>query len=63
MFLQENEVGSIAFMPLAQGLLTNKYLNGIPTGSRAAKEKTFLSKEQVHRRCCKSREKAKRACR
>lgn len=45
--LQENGVGSIAFMPLAQGLLTNKYLNGIPTDSRAAKAKTFLSKEQV----------------
>ena len=45
--LQENGVGSIAFMPLAQGLLTNKYLNGIPTDSRAAKAKTFLSREQV----------------
>ncbi|MEH7254344.1 L-glyceraldehyde 3-phosphate reductase [Neobacillus niacini] len=45
--LQENGVGSVAFMPLAQGLLTNKYLNGIPTDSRAAKAKTFLSKEQV----------------
>ncbi|SDN75280.1 L-glyceraldehyde 3-phosphate reductase [Bacillus sp. OK048] len=45
--LQENGVGSIVFTPLAQGLLTNKYLNGIPTDSRAAKAKTFLSKEQV----------------
>ncbi|PKB17491.1 L-glyceraldehyde 3-phosphate reductase [Flavobacterium sp. 5] len=34
--LQENGVGSIAFSPLAQGLLTNKYLNGIPQDSRAA---------------------------
>lgn len=45
--LQENGVGSIAFCPLAQGLLTNKYVNGIPTDSRAAKPVSFLSKEQV----------------
>ncbi|MEH6995563.1 L-glyceraldehyde 3-phosphate reductase [Neobacillus drentensis] len=45
--LQENGVGSIAFCPLAQGLLTNKYLNGIPTDSRAAKTQSFLSKDQV----------------
>jgi L-glyceraldehyde 3-phosphate reductase len=45
--LQENGVGSIAFCPLAQGLLTNKYLNGIPTDSRAAKTTSFLSKDQV----------------
>ena len=35
--LDENGVGCIAFSPLAQGLLTNRYLNGIPEGSRAAK--------------------------
>lgn len=34
--LEQNSVGCIAFSPLAQGLLTNKYLNGIPAGSRAA---------------------------
>jgi L-glyceraldehyde 3-phosphate reductase len=34
-------VGSIAFVPLAQGLLTNKYLNGIPAGSRAAQDKSL----------------------
>ncbi|MEH7011329.1 L-glyceraldehyde 3-phosphate reductase [Neobacillus niacini] len=45
--LQENGVGSIAFCPLAQGLLTNKYINGIPTDSRAAKTASFLSKDQV----------------
>ena len=33
--LHENGVGCIAFSPLAQGILTNKYLNGIPEGSRA----------------------------
>ncbi|MFS0864938.1 L-glyceraldehyde 3-phosphate reductase [Fredinandcohnia sp. 179-A 10B2 NHS] len=45
--LAENGVGSIAFTPLAQGLLTNKYLNGIPSDSRAAREGTFLQKERV----------------
>jgi L-glyceraldehyde 3-phosphate reductase len=34
--LQENGVGCIPFSPLAQGLLSNKYLHGIPTDSRAA---------------------------
>ena len=34
--LQQNGVGCIPFSPLAQGLLTNKYLKGIPQGSRAA---------------------------
>jgi L-glyceraldehyde 3-phosphate reductase len=35
--LEKEGVGSIAFSPLAQGLLTNKYLNGIPPGSRASR--------------------------
>ncbi len=39
--------GFIAFSPLAQGLLTTKYLNGIPENSRAAKESGFLQKGQV----------------
>jgi len=34
--LEENGVGCIPFSPLAQGLLSNKYLKGIPEGSRAA---------------------------
>ena len=34
--LEANQVGCIPFSPLAQGLLTNKYLKGIPEGSRAA---------------------------
>jgi L-glyceraldehyde 3-phosphate reductase len=34
--LEQNGVGCIPFSPLAQGLLTNKYLKGIPAGSRAA---------------------------
>jgi L-glyceraldehyde 3-phosphate reductase len=40
-------IGCIAFSPLAQGLLTDKYLNGIPEGSRAAKSWGFLKPEQV----------------
>lgn len=36
--LDDNGVGSIAFCPLAQGLLTNKYLSGVPSDSRAAKQ-------------------------
>lgn len=39
--------GVIAFCPLAQGLLTKKYLNGIPEDSRAAHEKGFLKEEAV----------------
>ncbi len=40
--LEEEEMGCIPFSPLAQGMLTNKYLNGIPAESRAAKEHGFL---------------------
>ncbi len=39
--------GFIAFSPLAQGLLTNKYLHGIPEHSRAARPTGFLKMEQV----------------
>lgn len=45
--LQEHGVGSIAFSPLAQGLLTDRYLTGIPEDSRAAKSTGFLKKEHV----------------
>ena len=37
----------IAFSPLAQGMLTDKYLNGIPDNSRAAKSTGHLQREQV----------------
>jgi len=37
--LSEEGIGSIVFSPLCQGILTDKYLNGIPVGSRADKEK------------------------
>ena len=39
--------GVIAFSPLAQGLLTDRYLNGIPENSRAARSTGFLKLEQV----------------
>ncbi len=46
--LDNNGVGCIVFSPLAQGLLTNKYLNGIPEDSRAAKSSSiFLNREDV----------------
>jgi L-glyceraldehyde 3-phosphate reductase len=45
--LAEEKVGCIAFSPLAQGLLTSKYLSGIPDDSRAAKPTGFLRPEQV----------------
>jgi L-glyceraldehyde 3-phosphate reductase len=41
--LGEEGVGSIVFTPLAQGLLTNKYLNGIPEGSRASRDEGIAS--------------------
>ena len=46
--LEENGLGAITFSPLAQGLLTNRYLHGIPEDSRAhRKEIPFLSEEQI----------------
>ena len=46
--LEEFGVGCIPFSPLAQGLLTGKYLNGIPKNSRAKKEHGFLKLEEVN---------------
>jgi L-glyceraldehyde 3-phosphate reductase len=45
--LDQEGVGCIPFSPLAQGLLTNRYLNGIPADSRAGKPHGFLKSEQV----------------
>lgn len=45
--LEKEGVGCIPFSPLAQGLLTNKYLKGIPEDSRAAKAHGFLKQEQI----------------
>jgi L-glyceraldehyde 3-phosphate reductase len=45
--LVDEGVGGIAFCPLAQGLLTNRYLNGIPTDSRAGHDPRFLKPEHI----------------
>lgn len=45
--LENNGSGCIAFSPLAQGLLSDKYLSGIPEGSRASKEHGFLKPQQI----------------
>lgn len=45
--LEEKGVGFIGFSPLAQGLLSDKYLKGIPENSRAAQAHGFLRKEQI----------------
>ncbi|NVJ85317.1 MAG: L-glyceraldehyde 3-phosphate reductase [Algoriphagus sp.] len=45
--LEEKGIGSIAFSPLEQGLLTNKYLKGIPEDSRAAKDGRYLKPDQI----------------
>ena len=45
--LEKNGVGSVVFSPLFQGLLTDKYLLGIPEGSRAAKSHGFLQASQI----------------
>jgi L-glyceraldehyde 3-phosphate reductase len=45
--LGDNGIGCIPFSPLEQGLLTNKYLKGIPAGSRAANPNGFLKVEDV----------------
>jgi L-glyceraldehyde 3-phosphate reductase len=51
--LDELGIGCIAFSPLAQGLLTNKYVNGVPESSRAKDglwfQKDFLSQENLER--------------
>lgn len=45
--LENNGVGCIAFSPLAQGMLSDKYINGIPEGSRASKPTGFLRPEDI----------------
>jgi L-glyceraldehyde 3-phosphate reductase len=46
--LKKEGMGCIAFSPLAQGLLTDRYLKGIPADSRAAKPNGFLKAEDVN---------------
>ncbi len=45
--LEQKQIGSIVFSPLAQGLLTDRYLKGIPQGSRAAGQSIFLSEQNI----------------
>jgi L-glyceraldehyde 3-phosphate reductase len=45
--LGNNGVGCIPFSPLAQGLLTDKYLNGIPADSRVATSGVFLKQDHI----------------
>lgn len=51
--LEDKGVGCIAFSPLAQGMLTDRYLGGIPKGSRADKEHGFLQKKEVEEQVTK----------
>jgi L-glyceraldehyde 3-phosphate reductase len=45
--LTEQGIGCIVFSPLDQGVLTNRYLKGIPADSRAGKPNTYLSREDI----------------
>lgn len=45
--LEKEGVGCIPFSPLAQGLLTDRYLNGVPSDSRMAKPHGFLQAEEL----------------
>ena len=45
--LEKEGIGCIVFSPLAQGLLTDKYLEGIPAGSRASKPYSYLQPEDI----------------
>ena len=44
-YVEENGIGLAVFSPLYQGLLTDKYLNGVPTDSRIGKGQTWISNE------------------
>ena len=46
-YARRNGIGLIAFSPLAQGLLTNRYLNGVPEDSRIAKDGRFLKRADL----------------
>ena len=55
--VSQEGIGCIAFSPLAQGLLTNNYLNGIPDDSRANKNHGFLKPEHIKQESLKKVEK------
>lgn len=46
--LEKKGVGAIAFSPLEQGILTDKYLKGFPKDSRAVKDARYLTKEKIN---------------
>ncbi len=46
--LENNGIGAIAFSPLEQGILTDKYLNGFPKSSRAIKDGRYLKPDQIN---------------
>jgi L-glyceraldehyde 3-phosphate reductase len=46
-YLEKEGIGCVVFSPLAQGMLTQKYVDGIPEGSRAARAEGFLQADQV----------------
>lgn len=61
-WLAEQGIGSIVFSPLAQGMLTHKYLNAqLPETSRAARKEGFLRPQQVEANLPKIKEYAERA--
>ncbi len=45
--IKDNSIGTIVFSPLAQGLLTDKYLDGVPADSRAASSSQFLNDSDI----------------
>jgi L-glyceraldehyde 3-phosphate reductase len=49
-YLEGKGIGCIVFSPLEQGLLTDKYLRGIPAGSRASKPHGFLKPDDIEQR-------------
>ncbi len=51
--IEKEGVGAIAFSPLAQGMLTDKYLNGFPEDSRAIKDGRYLKTEQINKQLSK----------
>ena len=51
--IEKEGVGAIAFSPLAQGMLTDKYLNGFPEDSRAIKDGRYLKTDQIEQQLSK----------
>tara|TARA_R110001583_G_scaffold46977_2_gene147156 strand:- start:5960 stop:6955 length:996 start_codon:yes stop_codon:yes gene_type:complete len=51
--IEKEGIGSIAFSPLSQGMLTDKYLNGFPEDSRAIKDGRYLNTAQINKQLVK----------